>query len=151
SATFSLRGANTAAMLTALHAQLLSAIESPPYVIRLALPAAAAYSYLDVVKVEHDIPADPILFLNKALIGITIAFECAPFLRGDRQILSNLAINPGFEAPTGGTGAAAASPPVGFSDSMANVNAYTVVSGSAPTTGPANAYTDIVNANGGAN
>ena len=46
-------------------------------------------------------------------------------MRGDRLTFQNLAVNPGFEQPsTAGVNV--------FNDTFANVNAYTVVSGGAP-------------------
>lgn len=46
-------------------------------------------------------------------------------MRGDRQWLQNLAVNPGFEAPSGPAVTA-------FNDGFANLNAYTTISGAAP-------------------
>lgn len=74
--------------------------------------------------------------------GIEVNFFCSsPFLRGARQTLSNLAVNPGFEAPIGGSQAPAV---VAFQDTFANVNAYAVQAGGAPTVSPAKTYVDIV-------
>ncbi|HLZ24294.1 MAG TPA: LamG domain-containing protein, partial [Ktedonobacterales bacterium] len=75
---------------------------------------------------------------------ITIDFECQPGIRGDRLTLQNFVANPGFEAPCGGASAPA---PIVFSDTFANVSAYLVQSGSAPTLSPANTYVDILLAN----
>lgn len=150
-ASVNLRGASTSAMLASVRA-LIAAIEHPdtnPYCLRLALPGATQYSYADVVRIKHNIPADPLSLLALAIPHVELDFECRPFLRGDRLTLSNLLANPGFEAPMGGGLATVA--PVAFADPLANVNAYSVLAGSAPTTGPANTYVDTVLANGGAN
>lgn len=119
-----LRGASTTAMLTSIRA-LIAAIEHPdtnPYSIRLALPGATLYSYADVVRVKHTIPADPLALLALAIPHIEIDFECRPFLRGDRVVLSNLVPNPGFEAPFGG--GIAQSAPVAFADPLTTLHAY---------------------------
>ena len=114
----------TTTLLTSIR-NLLSAIENPPYELRIALPRATNYSYADVVHVKHNIPSDPIELLAGAIRHVQIDFECLPGLRGDRVTLQNLVDNPGFEAPGG--------PAVQvFYDTFANVNAYSVLSGSAP-------------------
>lgn len=138
-----LRGASTAAMLTSIRA-LLSAIENPPYTLRIALPGATQYTYADVVRIKHNIPADPLTILAKAIPKVTVDFECQPFFRGDRLTFQNLVGNPGFEAPAGGAGYTQASMPIAFSDPLSNLNAYTTVSGGAMTLSPSNTYPDIV-------
>lgn len=105
---------------------LLEAIENPPYTLRIALPNATQYTYADVVAVQHNIPTNPQALKALVIPQIQIDFECRPGMRGDRQYLQNLVFNPGFEAPSGPAVLA-------FSDSFANVSAYTVVAGSAPT------------------
>jgi len=120
-----LRGASTAAMMTSLRS-LLALLEAPPFVLRIALPGATAYSYADVVACTHNIPSDPLLILNGTIKDIQIDFECRPGLRGDRLWLQNLVPNPGFEAPAG-PGVAV------FDDNLANANAYTIQAGGALT------------------
>lgn len=121
---FSLRGASLSAMVASIRT-LLGILEAPPFCIKLALPGSSQDSYADVVAVKHDIPNDPQQLLAKVLTGLHIDFTCATFLRGDRVTLQNLVVNPGFEAPSG--------PGVTvFDDTFANVNAYTVAAGSAP-------------------
>ncbi len=79
--------------------------------------------YWDVVQATlewqyEEVPA--IAFIQDT---VTVVFECKPFIRGKRQWLQNLALNPGFEAPSG--------PAVTvFSDNFTNTNAYTVAAGS---------------------
>lgn len=123
-------------LITRLHT-LINAIENPPYRLAIALPGATALTYADVVAVTHNIPTDPHKFLALTSGEVQIDFECYPGLAGDRLTLQNLVVNPGFEAPSG--------PGIQvFNDTFANLNAYTVVSGSAPTQNPANGYPDII-------
>jgi hypothetical protein len=109
-------------------------VESAPFVLRYAPPSPAVnvnYSYFDVLAVTHD--ADK--FNSKRIINgqarVNAIFECAPYIRGDRQWLQNLASNPGHELPAGGGNATTM--PVVFNDNFANVNAYNTEVGSAPT------------------
>lgn len=125
--SISIRGASYAAIRSTV-STIVSAIENPPYSIRFAWPGASQYSYFDVTKCAHNLPTDPILWLNKALPHYEIHFECMPGIRGDRVTLSNLAVNPGFEAPAGG--GTATTMPVVFTDAFANTNAYAVQAGS---------------------
>lgn len=138
--SLTIRGASTSALLGSVRS-LLAAVEQPPYTIRMSLPGATAYTYADVRYVTHNIPADPLRILQKAIVKVEIDFTCAPFFRGDRLTLQNLVVNPGFEGPIGGSQAPAV---VAFQDTFANVNAYAVQAGGAPTTGPAKTYVDIV-------
>lgn len=125
-----LKNTNTATILSSVRS-LLSAIENPPYVLRIAQPGALLYSYADVVAVKHNIPADPQALLALVIPTIQIDFECKPGLRGDRIFLQNMVFNPGFEAPSGAAVLA-------FSDGFANMNAYlpqqydTAVAGNTP-------------------
>lgn len=138
--SISIRGSSYAA-IRATVSTLTAALENPPYTLRFAWPGASQYSYFDVIKCTHNVPEDPILWLNKALPHYEIHFECMPGIRGDRVTLSNLAVNPGFEAPAGG--GTAQTMPVAFTDSFANTNAYAVQAGSAPTTDKS-FYTDVL-------
>src|SRR5258708_281770 len=54
-----IRGASTTAIQTSIRS-LIAAIEQPPYVLCLALPGAANFTYADVVAIKYTIPADPI-------------------------------------------------------------------------------------------
>lgn len=148
--TFSIRGANAAAISSNIRS-FMAAVENPPYVLRVALPGASFYSYLDIKKAVTDIPGDPILWNAKALVGCTIALEGGASWRGDRLTAQNLASNPGFEAPAGGTGYTQNAMPLAFNDPFANLNAYTLVGGGAMTLNPSNTFVDVVLANGGAN
>jgi hypothetical protein len=81
--------------------------------------------YLDVVGCAHAIPADEEQWLRLQMEPIEIVFLARPGLRGDRITLDNLVTNPGFEAPSG--------PSVQvFGDPFANLNAYALQAGSAP-------------------
>jgi hypothetical protein len=112
----------TTALLAAIRA-LLSAIENPPYRLAFAPPNAGVLTYADVVAVSHTIPSDAKVVLAKALNNIAIDFECAPGFSGDRITLSNLVVNPGFEAPAG--------PGISvLADQISTLNAYTTLSGS---------------------
>lgn len=133
----SLRGASTTAILSSVRS-LIAAIEQPPYCIRLALPGSSQYSYADVQAVKHDIPNDPQILLAKAITKIHMDFTCAVGLRGDRVVLQNLVVNPGFEQPSGPS-------VLVFNDSFANTNFYATQAGSAPTAGSVNNnYPDVV-------
>lgn len=128
---------SAADLVSRVHA-LQAAIEQPPYVLRLALPGASAYSYADVLAVTARIPTDTQLINARGLPRVQLDFECAPGLRGDRVILDNLVANPGFEQPAG--------PGVNvFSDTFANANPYSALAGGAPTVGAVNGtYVDMV-------
>lgn len=124
-----IHGANTAAITTNVR-NLLSAIEQPPYRLKLALPGASGFSYADCVKVTHNIPSDAQEILGGAINHVEIDFECLPGLSADqaaggtRVTLSNLLMNPGFEAPSG-LGQTV------FADQFVNFNPYVVQSGGA--------------------
>lgn len=120
-----LKNTSTTTVLSSIRS-LLTAIENPPFVLRIQLPNGTKYSYADVVAVKHNIPSDPQALLALVIPSIQIDFECKPGLRGDRVYLQNLVMNPGLEYP-GGTALAA------FNDSFATVNAYSTIAGSAPT------------------
>src|SRR5258707_5758314 len=115
-AALTIRGATPQAIVTNAHS-LIAAVEGLPYTLRIALPKANAYSYADVKNCVHNIPSDPLKLQQLAIVKAEVDFECYPFLRGDRITFSNLAVNPGFEAPSG--------PGVQvFSDPLANLFAY---------------------------
>ena len=119
-----LYGANPTALLASVQT-LLAAIENPPYRLAFAAPNTSILTYADVVAVAHTIPYDGKLILNGAVKKIVLDFECLPGLPGDRLTLSNLVMNPGFEAPSG--------PSVYvFSDGLTNANAYSTLYGAAP-------------------
>lgn len=106
--------------------KLIAAIDEPPYVVRFALPGATSYTYFDVQLCDLQAPTDPVTVQGGVIKRISIDFEMEPGYRGDRQVLQNLAVNPGFEAPSG--------PAVTvFNDTFANANAYSLVAGGAPT------------------
>jgi hypothetical protein len=120
-----------AATYAALAATMRSIVDwmDPPLATPITLkwqpPSANNPVYLDVVSSVHSIPADEKDWIKLQLEPVELAFYVRPALRGDRVWLQNLAMNPGFEAPSG--------PGVQvFTDTFANVNAYTVVFGSAP-------------------
>lgn len=115
----------------------LAAPPAVPFTIQYQPAGASAPVYLDVVGAAHDIPADEDDWLRLQLEPVTLVFLARPGLRGDRVTLSNLAVNPGFEAPSG------PAVPV-FADPFTSASAYTLVSGAAPTLGPANTYADII-------
>lgn len=117
---------------------LIQVIEAPPYTIRMALPGATQYSYLDVLAAESTIPSDTQQLNANVQTHIRVNFECAPGFRGDRLWLQNYAMNPGFEAPSG------PAVPV-FTDTFANTNAYSSQAGSAPTAGSVTgSFSDLV-------
>ena len=115
-------GISTNGLLSLLHA-LENAIEKPPYYLRIAEPGTGTqYSYIQVLAVTHNIPNEPLVIQSQVIKDISIDFECDPYFRGDRLMLSNLVQNPGFEAPSG--------PAVTvFNDTFANFNAYTASGG----------------------
>jgi hypothetical protein len=115
----------------------LAAPPAIPFAVQYQPAGASAPVYLDVVGAAHDIPADEDDWLRLQLEPVTLVLLARPGLRGDRVMLSNLAINPGFEAPSG------PAVPV-FADPFTGTSAYAVVSGAAPTLNPANTYSDIV-------
>ncbi|HEU5437763.1 MAG TPA: LamG domain-containing protein, partial [Ktedonobacterales bacterium] len=135
--------ADLAANLRAL-AAWLNAPPATPVTIQYQPPSASSPVYLDVVAAAHDLPSDERDWLRLQMEPLTLLLWCRPGLRGDRVTLSNLAVNPGFEQ---GSGPGV----VAFADPLSNVNAYTLVAGTAPTLNPANSYVDIVTAaaNGG--
>ncbi|HEX9067604.1 MAG TPA: hypothetical protein VF807_02460, partial [Ktedonobacterales bacterium] len=87
---------------------------------------ASSPVYLDVVAAAHDIPPDEAQWLRLELESLEVTFVCRPTMRGDRQWLQNLVVNPGFEVGSG--------PPVfAFGDAFVNTNAYSLTAGAAPT------------------
>ncbi len=106
----------------------LDAAPATPFCVQWQPPSASAPVYLDVVGAAHGIPADEREWLRLQLEPIEIVLLVRPGLRGDRVTLSNLVGNPGFEA---GSGPGV----VAFNDPLSNGDAYTLVSGSAPTGG----------------
>ena len=126
SLTLLLRSTSTIAAIDSAIHTLEAAIDTTPFMIRFAEAGAAQYSYAIVKSWQHSIPQDSLQRQAKVKTGMTIVFECEPGLLGDKLYLDNLVVNPGFEAPSG-PGVAV------FNDGFANVNAYTVVTGSAPT------------------
>jgi hypothetical protein len=118
---------NGTALTTTIRA-LLDWLGGPP-----SIPITLQYQpfngtapvYLDVVGCAHAIPADEEQWLRLQMEPIEIVFLAWPGLRGDRITLDNLVTNPGFEAPSG--------PSVQvFGDPFANLNAYALQAGSAP-------------------
>ncbi len=124
----------------------LAAPPAVPLTIQFQPPGAAAPVYLDVVAAAHDLPTDESQWLRLQIEPAEIVFLVRPGLRGDRVTLSNLVPNPGFEAPSA-PGVAV------FADPLTTTNAYSVVSGAAPSLSPALTYADVVlaAANGGTN
>ncbi|HZC04227.1 MAG TPA: hypothetical protein VE338_01165 [Ktedonobacterales bacterium] len=104
----------------------LDAAPATPFCVQWQPPSATSPVYLDVVGAAHGIPADEREWLRLQLEPIEIVFLVRPGLRGDRVTLSNLVVNPGFEAPSG--------PGVNvFNDNLGTANAYSVMFGSAAT------------------
>jgi hypothetical protein len=112
----------------------LDAPPAVPVTLQWQPPSATSPVSLDVVGAAHALPADERDWLRLQVEPVELVFVVRPGLRGDRVTLSNLAVNPGFEAP-GGPGVRV------FDDGFANVNAYSVVSGSAPFLAGANIMT----------
>ncbi len=108
----------------------LDAPPAVPVAVQWQPPTATSPVYLDVVGAAHGIPADEREWLRFQLEPIEIVLLTRPGLRGDRVILQNLVSNPGFEAPSGPAVSVFSVFSV-FSDSLANTNAYAVVSGAA--------------------
>ena len=104
----------------------LDAPPATPICLQWQPPSATAPVYLDIVGAAHALPADERDWLRLQIEPVELVFVVRPGLRGDRVTLSNLVVNPGFEAPSG-PGI------VVFADSFANANAYTLQSGPAPT------------------
>lgn len=122
--------------------------QQQPAALKVQITQSSTPYYLDVIEAHTSWSYHELLTMQM-LEEVEITLIARPFWRGARQYLSNLVMNPGFEAPFGGGIATTA--PIGFNDTLANVNAYTVQSGSAPTVNPANTYVDVLMANGGAN
>ena len=117
------------ANLTGALRTLLQWLDAPPgipFMLQYQAPNASAPSYLDVVGCAHTLPLDEEQWLRLQLEPMEITFLVRPGLKGDRVTLQNLAPNPGFEQ---GSGPAV----LAFSDNFANINAYAVQAGSAPT------------------
>lgn len=132
--------------LAAVIRSLVAWVDAPPatpVALLWQAPGAASPVYLDIVGAAHSIPADERDWLRLQVEPVELLFSARPGLRGDRVTLQNLAMNPGFEAPSG--------PGVTvFSDPFATLNAYTALAGAAPNQSPANTYVDALMANGGA-
>jgi hypothetical protein len=117
------------ASLTGALRTLLQWLDAPPGIpltLQYQAPNASAPTYLDVVGCAHSAPLDEEQWLRLQLEPVEITFLVRPGLKGDRVTLQNLAPNPGFEQ---GSGPAV----LAFSDNFANVFAYAVQAGSAPT------------------
>jgi hypothetical protein len=114
----------TSALRTLL--QWLDAPPAVPFTLQYQAPNASAPTYLDVVGCAHTIPLDEEQWLRLQLEPVELVLLVRPGLKDDRVTLQNLAPNPGFEQ---GSGPAV----LVFSDNFANVNAYAVQAGSAPT------------------
>ncbi len=114
----------TSALRTLLH--WLDAPPGIPFTLQYQAPNASAPTYLDVVGCAHTLPLEEEQWLRLQLEPVEITFLVRPGLKGDRVTLQNLAPNPGFEQ---GAGPAV----LVFSDNFANINAYAVQAGSAPT------------------
>lgn len=109
-----------------------------PAAIKVQATGSSTPLYLDVLEAHVLDKYEELYWLQLIDVGVRIEFECRPFLRGARQWLQNLAVNPGFEAPSG--------PGVTvFNDAFANLNAYTVQAGSATQTDKIY-YPDVVKA-----
>lgn len=119
--------ANYAALVAAVRSLLAWVTAPPQYPVALKWqpPSASSPVYLDVVGATCSIPEDEGDWLRLQLEPIEIVCVCRPGMRGDRVTLQNLVMNPGFQAGSG-LGVLA------FSDPFNNADAYTVVSGSAP-------------------
>ena len=108
-----------------LLAAWLNAPPAVPFAVQWQPPSATAPVYLDVVGAAHAIPSDESQWLRLQVEPVEIILVVRPGLRGDRVTLQNLLPNPGFEAPSG--------PAVTvFRDDFTTVDAYTVISGAAP-------------------
>lgn len=116
----------------------LNAAPGTPVAVQWQPFGASEPGYLDVVGATHNIPSDEAQWLRLQSEPVEITLIVRPGIRYPRQTLSNLATNPGFEAPSG--------PAVNvFNDALANVNAYASQAGSAPTVGSVNnGFADVV-------
>ena len=120
--------ANAATLISAIRNLLtwLAAPPQQPITIQYQPFNASTPLYLDVVGTAHNLPSDEGQWLRGQFEPLTITFTCRPGLRGDRVTLQNLVANAGFEQPSG--------PGVQvFNDPLTNTNAYSVLSGAAPT------------------
>ena len=120
---------------------LLSWLNGPPavpFAVQWQPFGASEPGYLDVVGATHNIPNDEAQWLRLQAEPVEIMLIVRPGIRYPRQTLSNLVVNPGFEAPFG--------PAVTvFNDTLANVSAYASQVGAAPTAGSVNnGYADVV-------
>ncbi len=106
---------------------------APRIALKLQPPGSVTPLYADVLALSHDLPSvgDAEAWVRLLQEGVTVEMVCAPFLRGTRVTLANDVPNPGFEhwgwVNGGGLGS------VVFDDPLANLNAYAVVTGAAPT------------------
>jgi hypothetical protein len=123
--------ASEAALVAAMRTLLLWVNAPPgvPFTIQYQPFGASVASYLDVVGCACDLPEDESEWLRLQFEPIELVFLCRPGLRGDRQWLSNMVPNPGFEQPMGGGTATTA--PLVFTDNLTTGNAYVTLAGSA--------------------
>lgn len=121
----SIRGASTSAIAATVRT-IAQALEQQQLCIRYAAPNATQYLYFDVRKTTHNLHQAPAQQIIAGIQSGNIDFECYPLARGDRTYLQNLAVNPGFESPSGIAIQV-------FNDSFATTNAYTTLQGTAPT------------------
>ncbi len=100
-------------------------------------PGSTTPLYADVLALVVDAPAagETQAWVRLYQDGITLELECAPFLRGARQVLQNLTVNPGFEAPS-------MAGFVAFNDLFANADAYITTGGTLGT--DVAPYADVV-------
>lgn len=99
--------------------------EARPGALQIQTTVSSTPIYADILSAHVKVPYDESEWMQLVETGLTVTFECKPHLRGARQSLQNLVVNPGFEGPSG--------PAVTvFTDTFANANAYTVAVGAAP-------------------
>lgn len=92
--------------------------QQQPAALQIQLTSSSTPTYADIVEAHVSTRYKETLFQQYVNDEVTLELECRPFLRGPRQTLSNLIVNPGFEAPSGAGGVTA------FTDSFANLFAY---------------------------
>lgn len=90
-----------------------------PAALKVQPSGSSTSCYFDVVQASVVTPYEELQTIQLLNDGIDVEFDCLPYIRGTRQWLQNLAVNPGFEAPSG-PGVAV------FNESFANTNAYTL-------------------------
>lgn len=138
------RGGTYATWITNMHnlVQLIEGITTTqPACLQLQSTGSAITQYADVLEGFVAEQYKELLWAQQ-IDSLTVVFTVRPLLRRNAVVLENLAMNPGFEAPAGG--GATTTAPVVFNDTFANVNAYSSLAGSAPTTGPNQVYVDNV-------